>query len=262
MSAPQTQNDPSTTIHSHNTNCNISKPTSHQNSHTSFFGPNSIMSYKLTSASPSQPSLPTSPSPSDKFTLHTPPNTDIWRKPHPLTDTFNAPRYLTTIPLKELKSVQVTVKGRWKTLYDQGGLLLILPSPAATAAAEAGEYRSKWIKTGIEFYNGKPHISAVACDRWADWSLLPLPSPSTEEVAIRMDREVKNGEKTSTLWITYQNPQSGAWMPIREIAWGFEEDEGDARIGVYAAKPTADEDDDDDDGELEVEFTRFEVQRW
>jgi len=37
-----------------------------------------------------------------------------------------------------------------------------------------GEERRKWVKTGIEFTHGKPHVSTVACDRWADWSLLPM----------------------------------------------------------------------------------------
>ncbi|KAL8852112.1 MAG: hypothetical protein Q9221_003042 [Calogaya cf. arnoldii] len=211
------------------------------------------MSYTLSCGSPSQPTLPPSPSSSDAFTLHTPPHTDIWRKPQPLTDTFNAPRYLTTLPLKDLKSLQVTVGGAWKTLYDQGGLLLVLP-------AREGE-KEKWIKTGIEFYGGAPHISAVACDRWADWSLLPLPSSDTSEVTIRMEREVaKTGERTGTMWIRYHDPESGEWRPIREITWAFEHEEGEVQVGVYAAKPTPDEG--DEAGELKVEFKGLEVKRW
>ncbi|KAL8915326.1 MAG: hypothetical protein Q9171_000196 [Xanthocarpia ochracea] len=217
------------------------------------------MSYTLSSGSPSQPALPTSPSASQTFTIHTPPQTDIWRKPQPLTNSFNAPRYLTTLPLKELKSVQVTVKGTWKTLYDQGGLLLVIPPSAA--GEEAGE-REKWIKTGIEFYGGSPHISAVACDRWADWSLLPLPASSTDEVKIRMEREVTaaTGEKSSTMWIRYLNSTRGDWMPVREIAWAFERDDEYVQLGVYAAKPTPDEG--DKDAELQVEFCGLEIERW
>ncbi|KAL8770195.1 MAG: hypothetical protein Q9209_004037 [Squamulea sp. 1 TL-2023] len=197
------------------------------------------MTYLLLSGSPSQPALPSSPSTSETFTLHTPPNTDIWRKPQPLTDSFNAPRYLTTIPLKELKSAQVTVKGAWKTLYDQGGLLIVIPPPAA---AEDSAEKQRWIKTGIEFYDGKPHISAVACDR--------------------MEREVEpqTKEKTSTMWIRYLDSGSGEWKPIREITWGFENDDGDVQIGVYAAKPTPDEGFESE--ELKVEFTGLEIKRW
>ncbi|KAL8802522.1 MAG: hypothetical protein Q9182_003762 [Xanthomendoza sp. 2 TL-2023] len=237
-----------------------------------------MMTYKLTCASPSQPPLPTTPSPSDTFTLHTPPHTDIWRKAHPFTDTFNGPHYTTTLPLTQLKSIQVTVKSEWKTLYDQAGLLLILPPPSSSPTDETTpnptneKEKTKWIKTGLEFYNHNPHISAVACDRWADWSLVPLPPSSSGkgELTIRMHREVVDDQKTSTLWITYyQHPESGGggegeWMPIREIAWGFEgaEEEGgkEARVGVYAAKPTAETE--DPDGGLRVEFTGLEVERW
>ncbi|KAL8788325.1 MAG: hypothetical protein Q9213_001722 [Squamulea squamosa] len=216
------------------------------------------MTYTLSSGSPSQPALPSSPSTSQTFTLHTPPQTDIWRKPQPLTNRFNAPRYLTTIPLKELKCVQVTVKGEWKTLYDQGGLLLVIPPP--TAAVEESAEKQKWIKTGIEFYGGEPHISAVTCDRWADWSLLPLPSSGTSGITIGMEREVKpqTGEKTSTLWIRYLDSESKEWKPIREIAWGFENDDGAVQVGVYAAKPTPDLESE----ELNVEFTGLEIKRW
>ncbi|CAL8576508.1 hypothetical protein XPA_002386 [Xanthoria parietina] len=212
------------------------------------------MSYTLSSGSPSQPILPSSPSPSETFTLHTPPRADIWRKPQPLTDTFNAPRYLTTLPLEELKSLQVTVKGAWKTLFDQGGLLIVFP------AGDGG--KEKWIKTGIELYDGQPHVSAVACDRWADWSLLPLPSSDASEATIVMEREVdaSTGEKTSTLWIRCQNPETGRWIPIREIAWGFEHEEGEVQVGVYAAKPT--EDQGDANAELKVEFKGLEIKRW
>ncbi|KAL8724460.1 MAG: hypothetical protein Q9166_007945 [cf. Caloplaca sp. 2 TL-2023] len=213
------------------------------------------MSYKLYHPHPSQPSLPTTHSKFAIITLLAPPSTDIWRKPQPHTDRFNAPLYVTSLPLKDLKAVQVTVKGRWKTLYDQGGLVMTLP------AGKGGEGH-RWVKTGIEHYNGKPHISAVACDRWADWSLLPFPVSSTDEVTIRMEREVnaKSGGKSSTLWIKYLDPSTGQWNPIREITWGFADEEVDCSVGVYAAKPTTDEG--NEEGELKVEFRGLEVKRW
>ncbi len=38
-----------------------------------------------------------------------------------------------------------------------------------TRYAGEGEHR-KWVKTGIEFIHGKPHVSTVACDRWV-WNV-------------------------------------------------------------------------------------------
>ena len=85
--------------------------------------------------------------------------TDIWRKP-PNLDVFTAPVISKSLPISSFKRVQVSETGEWSTLYDQGGLILVLP------AKKLGTQKS-WIKTGIEFYHNRPCMS-VAADEWAD----------------------------------------------------------------------------------------------
>ena len=62
----------------------------------------------------------------------------------------------------------MNVKADWKTLYDQGGLCLVL--------LREGEER-KWVKTGIEFTHGGPHVSTVGCDRWVGWIYMDFQKP-------------------------------------------------------------------------------------
>ena len=222
-----------------------------------------MATYHLHNSSRTQPAIPT-PLPST-FTLRTPPGCDTWRKP-PSTNDFNAPLLLRTIPLSSLRSARVTVTAEWKTLFDQGGLVLILPpykhKEDGSGKDEAREHR-RWIKTGIEVFEGKLNVSTVACDRYADWSLTPLDNERKGKITVEMSREVKDGEKTGTLWVHIVDTTSGAKRPLREVAWVFEdgpESESDCEIGVYAAKPIRDEE--DGDNELDVIFEGLRIEEW
>lgn len=80
---------------------------------------------------------------------------------------------------------------------------------------------------------------------------------------MELSREVVDGVKTSTLWVHIVDPQTAEKKPLREVAWVFEEGpEEDAKceIGVYAAKPIADEG--DGEKELDVNFEDFIVEQW
>ena len=217
------------------------------------------MSFQLLNASSHQPKIPT-PLPKS-FSLRAPPGCDIWSKP-PSTHDFNAPLLLRSISLSSLSSARVTVIADWTTKFDQGGLLLILP--AHQQSTQGGDQeRRRWVKTGIEFFEGTPNTSTVACDRWADWSLAPLPETSSGKATIEISREVKDGQKTSTLWVHVVDPVSGNKRPLREIAWVFEggvETEEECEIGVYCAKPIQDED--NTGKELNVTFENLVIQQW
>lgn len=195
------------------------------------------------------------------FTIHASPKTDLWRKP-PNTDIDNAPIYLLSAPidLHTFHTARVTVHANWNTLYDQGGLALFIPDEDIT----------KWMKTGIEFVNGKPFVSTVAASRWADWSLVPLPESAGGKVTIQVERETKGEERVESLWVYVINEETGEKLGIREITWWFRHDvvHGEAKhsdghrsllVGVYGARPTVPEGTGRENEELEVKIEKFEV---
>lgn len=77
-----------------------------------------------------------------------------------------------------------------------------------------------------------------------------------------MEREVKDGERTSTLWI--YAIVNGERRPIREVTWVFESLEHATSvepgcwIGLYAARPSSGT----DDTELKVEFEDLQIDTW
>lgn len=128
------------------------------------------------------------------------------------------------------------MNANWKNKYDQGGLILVLNGADGTR---------KWIKTGIEFTHGRPHVSTVTKDRWADWSLLPVPSDGAA-ATIEMIKE------SGVLWIYLVEGEQKS--PIREVTWVFEGDIQDCWVGVYAAKPSG------EGGDLVVNFERAVIE--
>lgn len=88
----------------------------------------------------------------------------------------------------------------------------------------------RWVKTGIEYYQGQPQLSAVGCDRWADWHVSPLAKKSADgTVTLEVVRE--SDENGKSIWI-YQLVLDGEGkviekQPMREICWILaDEDEG------------------------------------
>jgi len=165
------------------------------------------------------------------FSITASPNTDIWAKP-PSTSRFNAPILYRTIPISSFKRARVALTAGWKSLYDQGGLVLVASGPDGDR---------KWVKTGIELTEGKPHISTVAKDNWADWSLLPIPSGSNA-ATIELVKE-----PDGSLWVYFVEGITRA--PVREITWFFDrDDKTELWVGVYAARPA------EEGGDLIVQF--------
>lgn len=171
------------------------------------------------------------------FTLPIPPSTDIW-SPDAETDVFTAPLLYHVLPVGAFKSISVTVSANWKTQFDQGGLAIVFPHLSASSGIGT---RSKWIKTGIEFYEGKPAFSTVTCDRFSDWSLCPLASTDDAKMGTATVEAVREGKKLVVNVI-----EGGVKRPLREVMWAFLEDrneEAEMWVGVYGAKPTAEKED-------------------
>ncbi|KAI9826332.1 MAG: hypothetical protein M1832_000249 [Thelocarpon impressellum] len=209
------------------------------------------------------------------FSLHAPPNTDLWRKP-PSRDTSTAPILYTALR-HPFVAAEVTIAADWELEWDQGGLVIfagappgrvvvppppppaqapvhVIPEPgsatsAATTAAPptstpeappayaSAPPASKWVKAGLEFYNGALHASSVcATSEGGDWALAPLSGPGGSAHA-RADLRVKLERVGYALWIWFEDG-GGGWKKLREVTWFFWAVEDKAvRVGVYASRP-------------------------
>ncbi|ESZ50293.1 DUF1349 domain-containing protein [Mesorhizobium sp. RSR565B] len=92
-------------------------------------------------------------------------------------------------------SAEVTVKGDYKVLYDQAGLMLRLSE-------------THWIKAGIEYTDGLAHFSVVVTSDTSDWSLLSIPT-GPDGVRIRLTRHAE------AIRIQYLDSTDSHWKPVR-----------------------------------------------
>lgn len=123
----------------------------------------------------------------------------------------------------------------------------------------APEAEKQWIKTGIEFYKGKPFVSTVGCDKFADWSLTPLPASSKvgEDGRASVTLECEVDAKEGTMWV-YIIVEGQERFPIREVTWVLDVPvDEEIWVGVYAATPIM-EGRAEGDG-LEVNFKDWEL---
>ncbi|KAM3499602.1 hypothetical protein MY10362_007150 [Beauveria mimosiformis] len=186
---------------------------------------------------------------SPSFSLCAGPGTDIWKKP-PTTDVFNAPfQTHSSGTVGKFRAVSLTFTAVYTKRYDQAGLLLRLTHPS---------HPRKWVKTGIELYEGLPRLSTVSCDGWADWSVGP--APCAEDVATG-DRSVtvqvrSEGDENGRSWWVYHIDGETS-TPLREICWVADGQYADWTLDVAAlvARPAKDGEDD-----LEAHFEDFTVE--
>ncbi|KAH7396509.1 hypothetical protein DE146DRAFT_678288 [Phaeosphaeria sp. MPI-PUGE-AT-0046c] len=190
------------------------------------------------------------------FTLSAPPGTDIWRKA-PSHNAFNAsthPAQLPTYPLTSFQRARLTFAlppANQLRQYDQAGLLLHLTKPGVP------DNQTKWIKTGIEFYYGKPYVATVGCDAWADWSLAPNPEFTSNDTrpSATIEARRERDELGKSLWVYWivrdAEGKEVERRPLREVNWIFAEEEGwSVSIAGYVCRPTKE----GGDGELTAEF--------
>ena len=127
-----------------------------------------------------------------------------------------------------------------------GRLYMIKPDLSLSFRPVRAASKGRWVKAGVEFYEGKLNISIIAADLWADWNLLPLSETAIKqnEVSIEFEREQKEDGSYGMVLKAYVNRYNGGEKTmIREVTWVFhEQDEEDEMwIGVYAARPIQDE---------------------
>jgi hypothetical protein len=110
-------------------------------------------------------------------------------------------------------TAQVTLSGQYETLYDQMGLMLRVSEDV-------------WVKTGVEFTDGVPHLSCVVTRDFSDWSVVAAPDVGGE-VTLRMTRH------GSAVRVEYRTT-AGDWQLLR---LGYLPMPSACRVGVMACSP-------------------------
>lgn len=159
--------------------------------------------------------------------------------------------------LQKFQSARVTFWGPWTERYDQAGLLLVLKRSSSPTPV-------RWIKTGLELYNEKPHLSTVACDRFADWSILPLVEVDPEKgVTLQIVREQDEHGKSAWVYqlVLDEEGQVKETRPLREICWIFaDEDENEGEEWILDISPLVARPEKNAKETLKVNFKEFEVE--
>lgn len=152
-------------------------------------------------------------------------NTDFWRKTF-----YGFERDNGHFLYKNIRgdfTVQVTVVGDYKTLYDQAGLMVRVDE-------------ENWIKAGIEFTDSEIHLSSVITRENSDWSMLNLPL-YTGELTLRLTRH------GSAIRVQYMDENS-KWRLMR---LGYLDMPEECQVGVMCCSPESEG--------FEVEFKTFTV---
>lgn len=228
---------------------------------------------------------------SSTFTLAAEPNTDIWKKP-PSHDVFTGPstrltpssclpnsllssrgrkhtkltRLLAPFrphskrPISRFLSATLTFSAAYSLQYDQAGILLVFTNKHDPGAR-------KWIKAGIELFDGVARLSTVCCDAWADWSVATAPDEGAvaagrRPVTLRIEAHRETGG--ASLWVFHVvdgdggGSENGKQNPMREVCWPFGDaasDNWELEVSAVVARPA------EAKGKLEATFENFDV-RW
>lgn len=97
-----------------------------------------------------------------RLTMDVTPQSDYWRISHYGFTVDDAP-FLYTLRGGEFE-VKVKISGDYKVRFDQAGLMLRID-------------KENYIKTGIEYVDGKYNLSAVVTHKTSDWSVITLDKP-------------------------------------------------------------------------------------
>jgi uncharacterized protein len=104
--------------------------------------------------------------------------------------------------------VSVRLRGTFAHQYDQAGLML-----------RADE--RTWLKTGVEFFEGRPRLSTVLTLGWSSWMVADLPA-DLDEITLRMSRR---GEAVEIRYAAGEEPAELAALvfmpPDREMLAGI-----------------------------------------
>ena len=148
------------------------------------------------------------------ITMDVTPQTDYWRISHYGFTVDDAP-FLYTLRGGEFE-VKVKISGDYKTRFDQSGLMLRLD-------------HENYIKTGIEYVDGKYNLSTVVTHHTSDWSVIALDKP-VKELWIKAVRRLDAIEIFYSFDDKTYTMMRNAWM----------ESNRPVKIGMMGASPDGD----------------------
>ncbi len=153
------------------------------------------------------------------------PQSDYWRISHYGFTVDDAP-FLYTTRGGEFE-VKVKISGDYKVRFDQAGLMLRID-------------KENYIKTGIEFVDGKYNLSAVVTHTTSDWSVIELDKP-VEHVWIKAVRRLDAVEIFYSFDDKNYTMMRNCWL----------QDNTPVMVGMMAACP--------DGNGFKVRFENFEI---
>lgn len=160
-----------------------------------------------------------------KLTMTVTPKTDYWRVSHYGFTVDDAPFYYAEYG-GEFEA-KVKVAGDYKVRFDQAGMMIRID-------------HENYIKTGIEFVDGKYNLSTVVTHHTSDWSVIALDKP-VSELWIKAVRRLDAVE----IFYSFDDKEyflmRNAWLQANHPV----------KIGMMAASP-------DGDG-FKVTFSNFSV---
>ena len=163
----------------------------------------------------------------NRVTVTTQPKSDFWRKT--LHDFIAESGHFYFEEVAGDFTAAVTFVGKYKTLYDQAGLMVRVDA-------------QHWMKCGIEYVHGVQYASAVVTRDFSDWSTAPLsPAPARCRITVK---------RMGTALEVYYAADDGPAVMIRQAYLPM----GDAvQVGLMACSPG--------ENSFEVEFVDYEVMR-
>jgi regulation of enolase protein 1 (concanavalin A-like superfamily) len=152
--------------------------------------------------------------------VHTDGNTDFWRKTHYGFERDNGHFYYRSLPGDQSFTATVNVRGKYNTLYDQGGLMLRIDE-------------KNWIKCGVEYVDGNQFASVVVTvNGWSDWSIVSINSPEVLKLRLQRDQEAVH--------IEYAEGDNGEYKMMRLAYFPVIDKSQSLMVGVMCASPNKD----------------------
>ncbi|CAF3995583.1 unnamed protein product [Rotaria sp. Silwood2] len=149
--------------------------------------------------------------------IHTDAKTAFWHKTHHDCERDNGHFYYRSFPGDQSLTATVNVRGKYNTLYDQGGLML-------------RNDEKNWIKCGVEYVDGKQFASVVVTvNGWSDWSVVPINSPDVLKLRVKREKE--------GVHIEYAEGENGEFKMMRLAYFPLLDKSQALMVGLMSASP-------------------------